>query len=222
LLAPTLLFWDATNLEFVLEQVQDDSSGLDRIRVLVREAKNYSRILQWTANDKFGTCPFPIAEGGGRQASHAGTPFARGVAHLDRGEIAQAAEAFAEAVRREPADYVSWYNLGLVFVRTGHVDEAFQALNEAVARRPEFADALSSLGYLYNQRREWVKAWNVLHRAVTANPRHADAWYNLGISILYAGGDNRANLEIVLQNLRALNPASASEFEQTIARFTRS
>ena len=134
--------------------------------------------------------------------------------------MAQAAEAFAEAVRLEPADYVSWYNLGLALLRMGRFDEAFRPLNEAVARRPDFADALSSLGYLYNQRREWGKAWNLLHRAVTANPRHADAWYNLGISILYAGGDNRANLEIVLQNLRALNPASASEFERTIARFT--
>jgi len=140
--------------------------------------------------------------------------FMKGINHMDRGEWLQASEEFSDAVRLEPADFVSWYNLGLAYINLGKMDAALIALMEAVARRPHFTEALNTLGYLYNQLREWEKAREVLEKAVHINPNFTEAWFNLGVTILYSSYGTRYNLQIILERLKSLDPSSAKSFEE--------
>jgi len=142
--------------------------------------------------------------------------FRLGLAYQDQRLWAQAASAFAEAVRDEPADFVSWYNLALAYVELERPDEALLPLREALGRKPDWPEALSTLGYLYNQKREWAMAFEVLTKAVDLGPDLSDAWFNLGITLLYSRRHEGNTLALILQRLEALDRNSAVQFAQAL------
>ena len=156
-------------------------------------------------------------QSGKPESGFEGSPaFQKGIHHFDREEWSQAAEVFASAVRDEPADFVSWYNLALAYIYMGQIEDAIKPLMEAITRRPYFTEALTTLGHVYNQQRKWDQAQIVLQKAIDTNPDYADAWFNLGVTMLYSGNYAQDDLQNIQEQLKTLDPESANSFEQLV------
>ena len=57
----------------------------------------------------------------------------------------QEAEQFTEALRLDPNDPDTHYNLGFIFIQLGRPEEAVPQLTEAVRLKPDFEEALQHL-----------------------------------------------------------------------------
>jgi Tfp pilus assembly protein PilF len=68
---------------------------------------------------------------------------------LEKGDIANAEQAFRDAVKANPMDSEAQLNLGSAFLRKGNLDDARQALLASLAIEPSKAKAHFNLGLLF-------------------------------------------------------------------------
>jgi tetratricopeptide (TPR) repeat protein len=67
------------------------------------------------------------------------------------GSLAGAEAHYREALRREPASAIAWYNLGVLLEDQSQQDEALDAYERAVRADPQLADAHYNLALLYER-----------------------------------------------------------------------
>lgn len=73
----------------------------------------------------------------------------KGVAYYQRGEYAEAVEAFQNSIRTRPRAAATWYNLGLAYERLGSVEQAARAYSQAVVVNPDYAKAARAFERLH-------------------------------------------------------------------------
>jgi len=99
------------------------------------------------------------------------------------GQLQEAKDQFAEAVRIAPANDVAHYGLGLVLAGQRDFDGAIAHYTEALRLRPRYADAHNSLGVVYATQGRMEEAIAEYSQAVQINPNQANAHYNLGLAL---------------------------------------
>jgi tetratricopeptide (TPR) repeat protein len=95
-------------------------------------------------------------------------------------QYADAETALAEAVRLQPFDGKSWYNLGLTRGKLNKRDEALTALRRARELDPTDFEIARQLGVAYLERADWSDAAAVLTQAARDQPETPDLWMHLG------------------------------------------
>ncbi len=128
-------------------------------------------------------------------ASPAPTPQARAQAYLEqgqaliaRGEMAAAATALREALRREPDLIQARASLGLALYGMGDLDAAVDELRAALRRQPDAVTARLTLATALVAKQDWAAARIELEQILNERPDLRQAHYSLGV-VRYAQGD---------------------------------
>jgi tetratricopeptide (TPR) repeat protein len=119
----------------------------------------------------------------------------------DQGD-AQAAEAYAQALRYNPALEGAHYNLGNLAQGRGEWQAAVDYYQQALRLNPGFAEAHNNLGQAYEALGRAEEALAEYRRALDLNPELAQAWYNLAAAL--EGGGQRAEAAAAYRRCREL------------------
>ncbi|MBF0624056.1 MAG: tetratricopeptide repeat protein [Magnetococcales bacterium] len=111
----------------------------------------------------------------------------RGRQHLARGELREAALAFAEAVERDPAFAIAHSNLAVALWQAGHGDEALHHFRQATALEPDNPRSHNNLGRALQEHGVAAEALTVLERAAALSPDDAEIRFNRALALLQNG-----------------------------------
>jgi len=89
-----------------------------------------------------------------------------GTMALERGDLAGADKALAEAIKGFPAHAVAHNNIGALRLLQGNYKEAIAAYDAAIKANPRYVDALNNLAQLHVESRQYKVAGQVLLRAI--------------------------------------------------------
>jgi tetratricopeptide (TPR) repeat protein len=98
---------------------------------------------------------------------------------LQRGAYNQAANAFSQALEREPEYFEAQYNLGLTYLQWDKNAQAVIELKKALKLQPKNSVVWSSLAVAYDKMGQNVNAMDALTQAVTYDPSNMTARMNL-------------------------------------------
>ena len=101
----------------------------------------------------------------------------RGVALMGQQFTERAADAFAEAFKKDPKLAQAEINEGIALLTLQKLDEAKKALRQALALDPTSAQAWYNLGLAQHADNELDQALASFQQAVKFDPRDADSWY---------------------------------------------
>ena len=121
------------------------------------------------------------------EASDAAALRKQGNAHLQQGQLTQAAECYRQAVAADPADAAAHVNLGFVLRELELPADALRHLQQAVQLDPALGDAHYLLGVLATDRNEPEAAIAHLRRALEVEPG-LEAGYRDLFSLLFRSG----------------------------------
>jgi choline-sulfatase len=131
------------------------------------------------------------------------------MAHGKQRDALAALEVFRSALRLNPKNPQSWFQLATLYLDLGRLAEARSSFSEALAVNPKQAAALNGLGAIAFQDGDLSKAESLVRQALALEPRLRTATYNLA-RIQEAKGDPgaaeglyRAELETYPDNGRA-------------------
>lgn len=99
---------------------------------------------------------------------------------FDGREFGSAADLFFRAVRFNPRDYLSYYNLGASLVNLGKPDSAMQFLRASMALTPRYIPCMSLLASLHYKKKEYEDAGRLYGMMVARDSGNADAWARWG------------------------------------------
>jgi len=105
----------------------------------------------------------------------------RGVALMSQQFTEKAADAFAEAMKKDPKLAQAAINEGIALLTLQKLDEAKKALQTAIALDPNSAQAWYNLGLAQHAGDELDAALASFQQAVKADPRDADSYYFEGV-----------------------------------------
>ena len=103
--------------------------------------------------------------------------FARGNAHLTRGEFEMALDCFEQFRLERPADPGAYNNLGATLLRMERFPQALERYRQAEALDPDNADSHHNLGWVLEQMHRLEEAVVCYRRAVQLRPE-VDGSYN--------------------------------------------
>ena len=110
------------------------------------------------------------------------------MAHGKRQDALEALEVFRTALRVNPKNPQSWFQLATLYLDMGRLDEARGSFTEALAANPKQAAALNGLGAIAFQTGDLAKAETNVRQALALEPRLRTGNYNLA-RIREARGD---------------------------------
>jgi tetratricopeptide (TPR) repeat protein len=134
-----------------------------------------------------------------------------------RGELAESAANFAEAVRIRPENATANNGLGAALLAGGRTAESIPYLSAALRARPDYFDAHYNLGNALATQGDFTGALAQFQAAVRLNPEDANAEANLGSALAVTGNVKEArlhyeralklnpHLELARENLRQLD-----------------
>jgi tetratricopeptide (TPR) repeat protein len=114
-------------------------------------------------------------------------PFMAGIAHMELGQLPEAADYLRQAVEIEPrrADFMVQYAKSLAWM--GRLSEARAAADRAWALNPPDPFTLDTLGVIFSQVNAHEQAVEVFRREVAMTPNAAMARFNLAYSLSAMG-----------------------------------
>ena len=114
--------------------------------------------------------------------------------HIAEGRTAEAITAYADLIKRAPAEPMFTYQYAQLLESAGRVKEAEAALRELLARDPQDANALNSLGYLLADRGERLdEAVDLVQRALKVDPGNPSYLDSLGWAFFKQGRLDQAD-----------------------------
>ncbi len=130
-----------------------------------------------------------------------------GMAYLNRGMLAEAAEQFEIAIQLNPRDHKGYYNLGLVYYKKGDLTKALDYFKRSVTLNPKSVKAHYNLATIYLRQRLWDLAIEHYVKVIELDPETSMAHYNLGMAYAMQGNLNSAVSE--WQKVLQLDPHNA-------------
>lgn len=118
--------------------------------------------------------------------------LAAGNEHLHEGKLTEAIAKYDEALRLNPDDEDTHFNLAIALARAGRNEEAKQHYEEALRILPEYAEVHNNLGNLLMKENEFAEAMAHFEAALKSMPEHASAHNNLGTALGHQGKVNEA------------------------------
>lgn len=103
-----------------------------------------------------------------------------GFLHVQMKQYNDALRYLNEAVRLDPADYMTHFLIGYSYEITNRYDDAIKAYKTCVDLNPNYAQAVNNLGYNYKERAYYSYAIEMYERAIALMPRNAGYYYNVG------------------------------------------
>lgn len=116
---------------------------------------------------------------------------------------------FGEAVRLEPEDADTWFNLGFARERNGLHLEAIAAFREATRLKPELDRAWYGLGLACAKLGQHPEAAAAFEEVARLQPMHGEAWYQLGMAQHHARNPDR--VKQVIEKLRTFDPKRSNQ-----------
>ncbi len=113
--------------------------------------------------------------------------YNRGVAAFDRGRLAEAETAFANALEVAPDFGAARYNLALVWLKRGLYDRAEPQLRTLAEASPRDADLLFAHGNCLFHQARFAEAAAAFRRLVGVAPGHREGAFSLALSLQEAG-----------------------------------
>jgi Flp pilus assembly protein TadD len=128
-------------------------------------------------------------------AGRAGNPHAtRGVRHLRRGRLKEAADEFRKAIDREPARGDLRFNLGIALDGLDLVDDALEAFREAARLLPRRPEAHLAAGAACCRAGRFEEALPFLDRSILLDRSIEPAWARRIIALAELGRHEDADL----------------------------
>jgi tetratricopeptide (TPR) repeat protein len=106
--------------------------------------------------------------------------YQTGTREFNKGDFAEAIEAFKKAVDEDPKDYKSCYALGQSYEKLNKAKEAAEAYEEALKIKSDYLPAREAAGLLYFQQKKFQEAEVHLKEARTLKSEVAEIYYCLG------------------------------------------
>ncbi len=106
-----------------------------------------------------------------------------GQACYEAGQSMRIEEAFKEAIKYDPEEMASHFNLALGYHLNDKYEEAFEEYQKADEIEPENPKVWCNVGVLHFQQDELLEAENAFLAATTLNPDYARAWDNLAVTL---------------------------------------
>jgi tetratricopeptide (TPR) repeat protein len=155
-------------------------------------------------------------------------PALRDMAVLDieAGLYQTAIDRLKKALSRDPADGLSWYFLGVSYLKLKNAPEALNCASQAVRCLGTASLGYDLAGRAYMRLRDYAKAVDAFEKAVLMNPNDAKAKDHLLLA-LYAGGRNSSAYkrakEIIAENPTEMVPMAllALQSKPEMDRFVR-
>ena len=110
-----------------------------------------------------------------------------GLALLDEGRIAEAADRFAESLEINPDQHEAHSNLGICLYRLGKMDEAVKQYRMAIRIKPTYADAHYNLGNALLKLNRFDEAAASYRKALRLKPDDPDMHNNLANALIRQG-----------------------------------
>jgi Tfp pilus assembly protein PilF len=121
--------------------------------------------------------------------------IAQGRSLEKQGELAQAAAAYREALKRDPDRADAYLRLAIVHDKEGKFKESQELYQKALKGMPGNPDIYCTVGYsLYLQQR-WSEAEMNLRQALALDAEHQRAHNNLGLVLAHVGRTTEALAE---------------------------
>jgi protein O-mannosyl-transferase len=133
-----------------------------------------------------------------------------------KGDLAGAAAEIEEAIKLQPQDESSHFDLARVMSQGGRTDEAIAEYRNAVSIKPTDAEAHSALGVLLLRSGAGVEGMAELRRAVQLDAAYADGHASLGDAFLQQGRDEEAASQYE-EALRLAPGTVATEYDLGLA-----
>lgn len=118
-----------------------------------------------------------------------------GIKAFDAGNFAEARKAFEAAVKKNPKDYQSYYNLGMSWEKLGDKTAAEVAYKSALAIKPELDSAAADLSALYIDEGRIDDALATAKAGLAKHPGSAALHENLGVALAARGDQDNASKE---------------------------
>jgi tetratricopeptide (TPR) repeat protein len=145
--------------------------------------------------------------------SGASTPaalFARGLAHLQRGQLLEAQVCCQDALATEPAHADSLYLMGLLAIEAGQCDHAVEWLARAIGQSAK-AEYVSALGHALQRLGRTDEAVKAFDKALQLDPDDAETAERCGTLLLELGRMEEALACLDLCDKLAPNQAAVLE-----------
>jgi tetratricopeptide (TPR) repeat protein len=110
--------------------------------------------------------------------------FTQGLQAQQAHRLADAVQAYRQAIQLDPAFFEARYNLGLAFTEAGNLGAALTAYEYALAIQPNSADARYNFALVLKQANCLADAVNELEKLLALHPNEARA--HLALGNLYA------------------------------------
>jgi len=160
-----------------------------------------------------------------------GTWYTQGGEYLEKGEYAEARDAYRNAVSIDPEYLDAWIALAYAYVQSNMMDEAADAYQHALSIEPDNIPALKGIGYVYSRLGRDQEALNAFDHALQINPDDPTSWLQKGLALSALG---RVNESIpVYQKVIELSPGnfdawlcmgldyySAGEYQEALDAFS--
>jgi tetratricopeptide (TPR) repeat protein len=121
--------------------------------------------------------------------------FNAGVRAVDAGNYAEARKAFEASSKKDPHDFQSLYNLGMVCEKLGDPAAAETAYKAALAAKPELDSAAIALSSLYIEAGRNDDALTVAKNGLAKRPGSGPLHENLGVALAARGDQDNATKE---------------------------
>jgi Tfp pilus assembly protein PilF len=99
----------------------------------------------------------------------------------NQGELEQAAAAYWEALKKDPARGDAYLRLAIVYDRQGRFSESTELYQKALVAQPGNPEIYCDRGYSLYLQHAWSDAEMNLRQAIALQPAHARAHNNLGL-----------------------------------------
>jgi glycosyltransferase involved in cell wall biosynthesis len=94
--------------------------------------------------------------------------------YLIENKLEEAEKLLRELVEREPGNWGSQSNLGIIYSKKGEYNKAIRKFEKAINLNPNFASAYFNLGVVYKTKGKYNKAKEFFNKATNLNPDYKD------------------------------------------------
>lgn len=146
---------------------------------------------------------------------------ARGILHLQRGELEEAERDLTQAILLDKKDANLHYNRGLVYIRMEKYDLAVRDFSVAIQLDPKAVDAYCNRGNANRRMGHLDAAIQDYTAALALTPGDSDLYFNRGLARI-ARGQNERGLEDIRQAESLGHAGARSYLERLTGRKPRS